>query len=359
MLKSQIRRRKRKPDIFYIGCIVVIVLAFLLGCAYLFWTNGDSLEAVPATATSAAGSHSAGVFSWPKWKNIMGQGVPGFLAVTQEKPPVKVTPEFSVGQVVRSAVLGFTGVDMKDMRSLFQGEIPLLLGLKGTGQTVSAMSMPDFPKFDFHMLSGTGTPLVGIYHTHTAESFIPTSGRSHSPGGQLGDIVKVGDDLAKHLEQQGIGTIHSENIHDYPSFMKAYNLSEVTVKKMLSDNPSLQMLFDIHRDAEKKENVTATVNGVQVARILIVVAVGQPDLVQPHWQQNHAFAKLIEAKLNERYPGVSRGIQMVDWRYNQHLHPRALLLEVGCQENSLEEANRSIEMLGDVLVDIIRENKEQ
>jgi stage II sporulation protein P len=338
----------------------MFVTLLLSGSVYFMWTTAVSPVAVLAIAQAQPnGGGTAPAVRWPQWKDILGQGVPGLFTVTQ--PPVgkTVAPKLTTGQVFRGAILAFTGVDVQDMKSLLQKEIPILLSLKGSGLAVGAMSLPDFPKLDLKIFSGNGkNPLVGIYHTHTAESFISTSGHSHSPGGQRGDIVKVGDDLASYLDQQGIGTVHSDNIHDYPSFMKAYNLSEVTVRKMLSDNPSLQMLFDIHRDAEKRENVTATVNGVAVARIMIVVGQGQPDLVQPHWQQNQAFAKLIEAKMNERYPGLSRGIQLVDWRYNEHLHPRLLLLEVGCQENSLEEANRSIEMLGSILVDIIHENKE-
>ncbi|MPN40441.1 hypothetical protein SDC9_187978 [bioreactor metagenome] len=138
--------------------------------------------------------------------------------------------------------------------------------------------------------------------------------------------------------------------------MKAYGASEITAQKMVAENPSLQMIFDIHRDADKRENSTAMVNGVPAAKITIVVATGQPDLPQPHWQQNHAFAKLIDAKLNQYYPGLSKGILLVEWRYNQHLHPRALLIEVGCQENSREEAERSIEFLADVVAQIIAEN---
>ena len=59
-------------------------------------------------------------------------------------------------------------------------------------------------------------------------------------------------------------------------------------------------------------------------------------------ENQNSFAKLIDAKMNQRYPGVSRGIRMDDWRYNQHLHPRALLIEVGCQDNTKEEAQRGI-----------------
>ena len=117
------------------------------------------------------------------------------------------------------------------------------------------------------------------------------------------------------------------------------------------------MIFDIHRDADKRENSIIEIAGTTVARITFIVARGQPDLLQPHWQQNHAFAKLLDARLNQYYPGISRGIQLVDWRYNQHLHPRALLIEVGCQENSKEEATGSIELLGDIIAEIIAENK--
>lgn len=179
---------------------------------------------------------------------------------------------------------------------------------------------------------------------------------AHKPGGQRGDIVDVGEALVKQLNGHGIAAVHSQAIHDYPSFMKAYGASEITVKNMLAANPSLQMIFDIHRDAGKKEDYTVTVNGVSVAKISIVVAVGQDDLVQPHWQQNHAFAKLIDAKLNERYPGISQGIRLDNWRYNQHLHPRALLIEVGCQENQKEEVIRSIELFGDIVAEILLES---
>ncbi|HWQ61992.1 MAG TPA: stage II sporulation protein P, partial [Negativicutes bacterium] len=140
------------------------------------------------------------------------------------------------------------------------------------------------------------------------------------------------------------------------SFMKAYGPAEVTARKMLTDNPSIQMVFDIHRDADKRDNATVIVNGVAMARITLVVGMGQQDLAQPGWQQNHAFAKLLDARLNQHFPGLSRGIQLVEWRYNQHLHPRSLLVEVGCQENSREEATRSIELLGDVVAEILSES---
>lgn len=293
---------------------------------------------------------------WPKWSSILFSGLPGIDGKIKDQSAVQVKPELSARYVLRGVVMLFTGVDIKDIRSLLNAEIPMIAVLKTSAPTVSAMTLPNFPKFDPASIRPAGKPIVGIYHTHTAESFVPTSGVTHKPSGQRGDIVGVGESLVKRLEQHGVPATQYKDINDYPSFMKAYGASEVTVKKMISENPSLQMIFDIHRDADKKANSTAIINGVSAARITIVVATGQQDLVQPHWQENHAFAKLIDAKLNQHYPGISKGIQLVDWRYNQHLHPRALLLEVGCQENTKEEADRSIEMLGDVIAEIIAEN---
>lgn len=294
----------------------------------------------------------------PKWSEVLAAGIPG-LGSSYKQENVKISPQLSLGQFSRDMVLLFTSVDIKDMRSVFNVEIPLLRGLKSGPPIVSAMSLPNFPQFNPQsLLAGDSKPLVGIYHTHTSESFIPSSGVSHTRGGQQGQIINVGLALKNRLEVDGIKTVHSDAVHDYPSFMKAYGASELTAQKMLQDYPSIQMIFDIHRDADKRENAVAIVNGVPAAKILIVVATGQADLVQPHWQQNHAFAKLIDAKLNAHFPGLSRGIQLVDWRYNQHLHPRALLFEVGSQECAVDEEERSMEMLADVITEIIAENKE-
>jgi stage II sporulation protein P len=334
------------------GFMLLVASGLFLG-VYINLAN----SAIPVTGSGYYRKHLTAM--WPKSKDVLSWGIPGLAGATQPENPIIITPELNTETLSHRAVAFLFGIDVKDIRSLFSQEMPYMQIFRKTGTpTVSAATLPNFPKFDTKSTASADKPLVGIYHTHTAESFIPNSGVAHRPGGQRGDIVEVGLALAKQLEKAGIPSVHSANIHDYPSFMKAYGPSEITAQKMLADNPSIQMIFDIHRDADKRENVTATINGMQVAKITIVVATGQQDLPQPHWQQNHAFAKLIDAKLNAKYPGLCRGIQLVEWRYNQHLHPRALLIEVGSQESSKEEAIRSMEMLGDVLAEILAENRQ-
>lgn len=349
MVTRRQRRINERKKIRQAAVALTVVLATILGLyCIVFAQAGQATGPVPAGAEGQTPSYLL------PWRDIISSGIPGFSA--GDSASVKVQPVLTVHSLVHKAILFVTGIDIKDARSLLRAEIPFI-SLFNTGQrAVTAISLPNFPKFDFKGITPAGKPLVGIYHTHNAESFIPSSGVSHKPGGQQGDIVEVGEALRKRLGQHGIAAMQSRNIHDFPSFMKAYGPSEITAQKMLADNPSIQMVFDIHRDADKRDNATVIVNGVAMARVTLVVGMGQADLVQPHWQQNHAFAKLIDARLNQQFPGLSRGIQLVEWRYNQHLHPRALLIEVGCQENSREEAVRSIELLGDIVAEILSES---
>jgi stage II sporulation protein P len=352
MVSRRQRKQGNKTKFLIIG-MSILIFGLAISAYHLY-----AGSAVPASAGEKPAPSFEIAALWPKWRDIIFAGVPLLQSTVEKAPAVKVTPEIGAAQVVQRIVHFLTNIDIKDNRTFVRAEIPLLSLIKSTAPTVSAASLPNFPKFDPKNILTGSKVLVGIYHTHTAESFVPTAGVSHSPGGQRGQIVDVGEAMAKRLEKNGVKSLHSKAIHDFPSFMKAYGPSEITAKKMLADNPSIQMLFDIHRDADKRENSLVTIDGAAAAKLTIVVAKGQPDLIQPYWQQNHAFAKLIDAKLNQHYPGLSRGIQVVDWRYNQHLHPRALLLEIGCQENSKEEAMRTAEMLADVLAEILSENQQ-
>lgn len=292
-----------------------------------------------------------------KWSDVLFLGIPG-LEQTKQNPVKSQSLSFSRMNILRNVILSVTDIDIANLKTLMSIEIAGLSSAPSRKQTVTVTSVPNKAKFTVKKLNLSSKPIVGIYHTHTSESFIPSSGYSHRRGGNTGDIVTVGEAAVQKFATNGIKAIQSKAIHDYPSFMKAYGASELTVKKMLQENPSIEMIFDIHRDADKRESITAMLDDQTTAKILIVVAQGQPDLPQPHWEENYAFAQLIDKKLQQHYPGVSRGIQLVDWRYNQHLHRRALLIEVGSQESTIEEAIRSIEIFADVVSEIIAEGSD-
>ena len=352
MVATRWRRLIKQRTRLNPGAAAFLAAVLLLAA---IWAGVSSREAIPASVPVASDKPVFTLF-FPQWRDVLADGIPRLTQAVRSRQAVQPAVPFSWQQGLRTFVLGMTQVDINDMRSVLRNQVPLLAAVGTPGRGGSAIKRPTL-QFKPKTLLPVTKPLVAIYHTHTSESFVPTTGVTHRQGGQVGEIAAVGEALAAQLNHYQVQTVHSKQVHDFPSFMKAYGPSELTVKKILADHPSIQIVLDIHRDAEKRENAVTEINGVPVARIAIIVAVGQEDLLQPHWQKNLAFAKQIDDKMNAYFPGLSRGIQTVEWRYNQHLHERALLLEVGSQETSLEEAERAMEFLGGILVEILAENK--
>jgi stage II sporulation protein P len=193
---------------------------------------------------------------------------------------------------------------------------------------------------------------VFVYTTHNAESYVPDYGVAKVAPGSAGGVTRVAAVLAAALEEQGVRTVLSTAVHDYPDFRWSYVKAESTVKAALARYPRLSLIVDVHRDAGQNRPVTAAVEGQTVAQILLVVG-SDRRLAHPNWQENLAFAKKVEAKMNELFPGLCAGTRVQDGRYNQHLHPRAILVEVGNHLNTLAEAEASARLLARVLKEVL------
>ncbi len=115
-------------------------------------------------------------------------------------------------------------------------------------------------------------------------------------------------------------------------------------------------MIDLHRDAGLPRKETVRVGGEDAARILIIVGNGE-RLPNPHWRENYAFAQLIACRLEEKYPGILKAVRLKDGRYNQHVFPGAVLVEIGSEKNTLQECLRAGRCLADVLVEIVEENR--
>lgn len=192
---------------------------------------------------------------------------------------------------------------------------------------------------------------VFVYTTHNAESYVPDYGVAKVQG-KPGGVTKVAAVLVAALEAEGIKAVLSPTIHDYPDFSRSYANSAVTVKKALAEYPSLRLIVDVHRDAGRSQPDVALIGGQRVAQILLVVGTDR-RLPHPNWRENLAFARKVEAKMVELYPGLSRGVRLEDGRYNQHLHPRAILVEIGNHLNTLAEAEAAARLLARVLKEVI------
>ncbi len=205
------------------------------------------------------------------------------------------------------------------------------------------------------------SPLVAIYHSHSSEAYRLTSGTDHLWGSEEG-VIHIGATLASTLqERHGIQVIHSKKIHDYPVWREAYINSQKTITEILKKNKSVEIVLDIHRDAGLSVSTsfpTVEINGVRAARVLIVVTTDKYGLPHPGWQNNLTFAYQLNAKLDELCPGISRGVSVRnDARWNQHVHSRAVIVEIGSDKTKRQEAEVSAVYLADAISRILQDLK--
>ncbi|MBC7075831.1 MAG: stage II sporulation protein P [Syntrophomonadaceae bacterium] len=184
---------------------------------------------------------------------------------------------------------------------------------------------------------------VVIYHTHTDESYTPTSGKASEPGS--GDVLQVGSVLKQSLNKTGISATHSLNRHD-PHDINAYHRSRRTLVQLLKESPDAA--FDIHRDSAPPEAYLTSINGVSTGRIMIVIGRSNPNM-----QTNLDYARRVKAAADTLYPGLTRGIFMGKGDYNQDLYPTALLFEVGTEGISQDEAEKAVYCLADTIAAVL------
>lgn len=205
-------------------------------------------------------------------------------------------------------------------------------------------------------------PKVLIYHTHTTESFIKDLSQLNKTGIQTRtrderyNVVRVGEELKQQLEKKyNIGVVHNAAIHDPNGISGAYGRSLNTATNILKSYPSIQFVFDIHRDGlnDKKLRVTEKVSGKNAAKVMFVVGTDSTGLKHPNWRENLKLAIKLQKKLNDKYPGLARPIFMSENRYNQHLRNNSLIIEIGGDGNLISECVESSKYVAQVLNELI------
>jgi stage II sporulation protein P len=181
--------------------------------------------------------------------------------------------------------------------------------------------------------------LVGIYHTHNAESYIPSDG-THSINGK-GGIHQVGNAFKEALEAQGVRVIHDETLH-LPHDRGAYRRSRVTAQRLLAQGPDV--IFDIHRDAAPSDAYAAQIDGTWITQVMFVV--GRQN---HNFSINRSFAFDLKGYADDLQPELVKGVFFGHGNYNQDLTPLKLLLEVGSHQNTREAAERGIQEFADTV----------
>jgi len=191
-----------------------------------------------------------------------------------------------------------------------------------------------------------------IYHTHTSESYTGTSSdNNYHSEDQKSNVIRVGEELKKELNQYGIMVRQDSTYHDYPSYNGAYKSSLKTVENILK-NENYDIIIDIHRDALASNTAyrpTAEINGETVAKLMFVVGTNAAGLKHDDWIENLKFAIAFQQRANELFPGLFRDLHLSTSRYNQHTSKKSLILEVGATGNTIEEACLAMKYFAKVL----------
>ncbi|WP_255547859.1 stage II sporulation protein P [Crassaminicella indica] len=215
----------------------------------------------------------------------------------------------------------------------------------------SPVNMPN--KVELNM----NKPVIFIYHTHATESYMPESiGNFHSLKRRF-TVRAVGDKLTSYLVRKGYKVIHNDTLHDYPSYQQSYVRALETLKSNMDKNPSLKIIFDIHRDAAPnnntaRENSYVVINGQKVARYSIVVGTKNKNT-----EKLLTFAKYIKAKSDELYPGLAKKTITKPYRFNQFNSDYYALIEIGNTANNIDEAIRTTKYLAEILDRVINDIK--
>ena len=206
---------------------------------------------------------------------------------------------------------------------------------------------------DMTVLKDGQGPQILIYHTHSQEAFADSI-----PGDDTTGIQGVGEHLAQILQDTyGYQVLHHTGEYDVKSRDGAYSNALPAIEQLLAENPSIQVVIDLHRDEmPETTRLVMDVDGRPTARFMFFNGLSRTKttgdisyLYNENLEDNLAFSFQMQLKAAQYYPGLTRKIYLKGYRYNMHLSPKYLLIELGAQNNTVEEAMNACDPLAHIL----------
>ena len=359
--------------------LVITMCAAVGAAACLLFARGSGFMESAAMVSAGFGLGSAGALLQPVSGAVEEAAMPGAAAEedarqgngpAQKSYDLKAVPadilalmeeagaEFA-GQQRDGDILAKTYTAKEATHSFGRG-----LTVRNTTQTQQDRDLSKDLAAPLELRIEKSKPAVLIYHTHTTEGFEildrPWYARDWVSRTENGakSIVRVGEAIAETLGRAGFLVIHEKQIFDR-QYTGAYDKSRAAILRILQDNPSIQVTLDVHRDAihgEKGVRIkpVASIDGKTAAQVMIITGVNEGNIKDfPLWERNLAFAAKLQAAGEARAPGLMRPLFFCARRYNMHVTPFSLLLEMGSDANTLEEVIYSGRLMGAALADLL------
>lgn len=287
--------------------------------------------------------------------------------ISQQKPKSNVTQTMKTESITDTSV-------KSDEQTYKISEV----NLGGEGTSYGNISIKNSTSYDMDVESLLESPLsfelkdsrqvqVLIVHTHTCESYMTEDNgyyyESFYPRttDNSSNVTAVGEAISNSLKVHGIGVVHAVTQHDNPSYDGAYDRSYDTIMQYMEKYPEIKVVLDIHRDSMTQDDITKlkptfTYNGQKAAQIMIMTGHDDGDGEFPMWEDNLIFALKLQQTCEDMYEGMTRPLNFGDFTYNMNVNSGSLLIEVGTDANTLQEAVRTGEMLGNALSQVLQKS---
>ena len=204
--------------------------------------------------------------------------------------------------------------------------------------------------------------LVYIYNSHQGEKYSYNYLEEYNI---IPDVKMVAHMIEDNLAKQNIKVVVEDA--DILAYMKekgynhgqSYIASRIYLEEAVKKYPKALLYIDLHRDAATHNSTYIEIDGKGCAKVLFVVG-----LENSNWQSNLETTNNINNIIKSKYPGLSRGIMKkqgpgVNGVYNQDVSSNVILLEVGGNENNVDELINTTNLISNVIGEYINEKKEK
>lgn len=268
-------------------------------------------------------------------------------------------------EVKKSTQINSGDIDNKQLENLDYLRQKFYIVDATTGISKDYFDINKFVNTDLKIEKSQDEPKVLIFHTHPHEMFKDSNESDINEG-----IIGVGTRLVNILEQDyGIKTLHiTDTSFDMVGGRLqrngAYERMEPVIQKVLEENPSIELVIDLHRDGvNENTHLVENINGKPTAKIMFFNGISRimengklnniSNLPNPNIPTNLALSFNMQKKAMEKYPGFTRKIYIKPYRYSLHLKPKTMLIEAGAQTNTKQEMYNAMELLADIINDVI------